>query len=65
MKSIISIENLQFSWPKGPPVLQISEFLLVPYFGACIHLPPPANQIIEVIAKNPSGIMRGSLSAWK
>jgi len=20
---------------------QISEFLLVPYFGACIHLPPP------------------------
>jgi putative ABC transport system ATP-binding protein len=28
MKSIISIENLQFSWPKGPPVLQISEFQL-------------------------------------
>ena len=27
----------------------ISEFLLVPYFGACIHLPPPpANQIILV-----------------
>jgi hypothetical protein len=29
----------------------ISEFLLVPYFGACIHTPPPpANQIIHVSA---------------
>lgn len=28
---------------------KISEFLLVPYFGACIHVPPPpANQIIHV-----------------
>lgn len=27
---------------------QIREFLLVPYFGACIHTPPPpANQIIH------------------
>ena len=27
----------------------ISEFLLVPYFGACIHTPPPpANQIVYV-----------------
>jgi hypothetical protein len=29
---------------------QITEFLLVPYFGACIHTPPPpSNQIIHVI----------------
>jgi uncharacterized protein len=28
-----------------------AEFLLVPYFGACIHAPPPpANQIIHVLA---------------
>lgn len=28
----------------------IKEFLLVPYFGACIHSPPPpANQIIHVV----------------
>ncbi|NKC13986.1 MAG: DUF3299 domain-containing protein [Gammaproteobacteria bacterium] len=28
---------------------QVSEFLLVPYFGACIHTPPPpANQIVYV-----------------
>ena len=27
----------------------ISEFLLVPYFGACIHVPPPpSNQIVYV-----------------
>ena len=30
---------------------QIHEFLLVPYFGACIHTPPPpANQIVHVVA---------------
>jgi uncharacterized protein len=28
---------------------QVSEFLLVPYFGACIHTPPPpSNQIVHV-----------------
>ena len=27
----------------------VTEFLLVPYYGACIHTPPPpANQIIDV-----------------
>ncbi|WP_198087707.1 DUF3299 domain-containing protein [Variovorax sp. E3] len=32
----------------------IREFLLVPYFGACIHTPPPpANQIVHVIAPSP------------
>ncbi len=32
----------------------LKEFLLVPYFGACIHTPPPpANQIIHVFAKTP------------
>ena len=31
-----------------------TEFLLVPYFGACIHTPPPpANQIVHVIAPAP------------
>jgi hypothetical protein len=33
---------------------QVREFLLVPYFGACIHTPPPpANQIIHVVASKP------------
>ena len=32
----------------------INEFLLVPYYGACIHVPPPpTNQTVHVIA--PSG----------
>ncbi len=32
----------------------VTEFLLVPYFGACIHVPPPPpNQIIYV--KFPEG----------
>jgi hypothetical protein len=32
----------------------LREFLLVPYFGACIHTPPPpANQIIHVRSKTP------------
>lgn len=32
---------------------RMSEFLLVPYFGACIHTPPPpANQIIYATSKD-------------
>ncbi len=32
----------------------VSEFLLVPYFGACIHTPPPpANQILHVRPRTP------------
>lgn len=31
---------------------RVTEFLLVPYFGACIHVPPPpSNQIIHVTAE--------------
>ncbi len=39
---------------------EITEFLLVPYFGACIHSPPPpANQIIHVKNAPPSQGLRG------
>jgi len=35
----------------------IKEFLLVPYFGACIHTPPPpANQIVHVVLKTPRNL---------
>lgn len=35
----------------------ITEFLLVPYFGACIHVPPPpANQTVLVKAAEGQGI---------
>jgi hypothetical protein len=33
----------------------LKEFLLVPYFGACVHSPPPpANQIIHVLPQSPA-----------
>lgn len=32
----------------------LREFLLVPYFGACIHVPPPpANQVVHVVSPKP------------
>lgn len=32
----------------------LREFLLVPYFGACVHVPPPpANQIVHVVSSKP------------
>lgn len=32
----------------------VSSFILVPYVGACIHVPPPpANQLVFVTAKTP------------
>ncbi len=32
--------------------MKVSEFLLVPYFGACIHVPPPpSNQIVFVTTR--------------
>jgi hypothetical protein len=35
----------------------VSEFLLVPYFGACVHSPPPpANQIVHVVLAKPQAL---------
>lgn len=37
----------------------LKEFLLVPYFGACIHTPPPpANQIVVVRLKSAAKSLR-------
>ncbi|MCU1719332.1 DUF3299 domain-containing protein [Pseudomonas sp. 5P_3.1_Bac2] len=39
---------------------RVTEFLLVPYFGACIHVPPPpSNQIVHV--KSELGVMMDAL----
>ncbi len=36
---------------------KVGAFLLVPYFGGCLHTPPPpANQIIEVQMEKPQAI---------
>ena len=41
------------------------EFLLVPYFGACIHSPPPpANQIVHVKAAIPAKGLRSMDTVW-
>ncbi|MDR2638092.1 MAG: DUF3299 domain-containing protein [Zoogloeaceae bacterium] len=43
----------------------IREFLLVPYFGACIHTPPPpANQIIHVRSATPIKGLRTMDAVW-
>ena len=44
---------------------EVSEFLLVPYFGACIHSPPPpANQIIHVTAPSAHKGLRSMDVVW-
>lgn len=43
----------------------LKEFLLVPYFGACIHTPPPpANQIIHVVLAAPTKAVRSMDAVW-
>ena len=43
----------------------IKEFLLVPYFGACIHSPPPpANQIVHVVPTKPARGLRSMDVVW-
>lgn len=43
----------------------ITEFLLVPYFGACVHTPPPpANQIVLVVPAKPAGGYRSMDTVW-
>lgn len=43
----------------------VTEFLLVPYFGACIHVPPPpANQIIHVVSAKPIPRLRVMDAVW-
>ena len=43
----------------------LTEFLLVPYFGACIHTPPPpANQIVYVKPDKPVPGFRSMDTVW-
>lgn len=44
---------------------EIYEFLLVPYFGACIHVPPPpANQLIHVMPDAPVPADWNMIPVW-
>ncbi len=43
----------------------LKEFLLVPYFGACIHSPPPpSNQIVHVLPKTAAKGLRSMDAVW-
>lgn len=43
----------------------LTEFLLVPYFGACVHTPPPpANQIVLVVPARPAAGFRSMDTVW-
>ena len=43
----------------------VREFLLVPYFGACVHVPPPpANQLIHVIPDKPVADGLNMMPVW-
>ncbi|MDP2751589.1 MAG: DUF3299 domain-containing protein [Rhodocyclaceae bacterium] len=44
---------------------KVTEFILVPYFGACIHTPPPpANQIIHAKSKIPLSGIQIMMPIW-
>ncbi|HET7864136.1 MAG TPA: DUF3299 domain-containing protein [Burkholderiaceae bacterium] len=44
---------------------ELREFLLVPYFGACIHSPPPpANQIVHVKLAKPAKGYHSMDAVW-
>ena len=44
---------------------QVSEFLLVPWVGACIHTPPPPpNQIVHVKPENPVAMSGMFEAVW-
>lgn len=43
----------------------LKTFLLVPYFGACIHSPPPpSNQIVQVVMNQPLQGLRSMDTVW-
>ncbi len=44
---------------------RVTEFLLVPYYGACIHYPPPpSNQIVHVTLPKPVEIGSILVPVW-
>ena len=44
---------------------RVSAFLLVPYFGACIHVPPPPpNQVVFVHVQTPFALESMSAAMW-
>lgn len=54
-----------FALPLERQGSKVTEFLIVPYFGACIHTPPPpANQIIHAKSARPLEGVRMMAPIW-
>ncbi|MDR0225420.1 MAG: DUF3299 domain-containing protein [Burkholderiaceae bacterium] len=68
--TVASLEGRQARMPGFVVPLEggsrgLREFLLVPYFGACIHTPPPpANQIIHVRLDAPVKGFQSMSAVW-
>ena len=51
--------------PLEEDTVGMTEFLLVPYFGACVHTPPPpANQIVLVVPAKAAAGYRSMDTVW-
>ncbi len=60
-----SIRIVGYIVPLEQSKIGIKEFLLVQYFGACIHTPPPpSNQMIHVMSRETVWGMRAMDTAW-
>lgn len=60
----VQVEIPGFVVPLDTDPNRIKEFLLVPYFGACIHVPPPpSNQVLHVLV--PKKLTRDQQVALK
>lgn len=54
-----------FALPLERQGSEVTEFLIVPYFGACIHTPPPpANQIIHAKSAKPLAGVKMMVPIW-
>ncbi len=54
-----------FALPLEQSEAGVTELLLVPYFGACVHTPPPpANQIIHVKLNEPEPTLGAMQPYW-
>ncbi|HEY0818874.1 MAG TPA: DUF3299 domain-containing protein [Rhizobacter sp.] len=51
--------------PLGGRQDDTTEFLLVPYFGACLHTPPPpSNQVVHVVLSGASRTLAAMDTVW-
>lgn len=54
-----------FALPLDHEGREVSEFLLVPYWGACIHMPPPPpNQIVYVVVTGDGRELEAYEPVW-